>query len=52
MYKIAKPLFIHCQTPMHAGSGDDLGVVDLPIQRESYTNFPVGANTSLAKTRL
>jgi CRISPR-associated protein Cmr4 len=40
MYKLAKPLFIHCVTPMHAGSGDDLGVVDLPIQRESHTDFP------------
>jgi CRISPR-associated protein Cmr4 len=40
MYKIAKPLFLHCQTPLHAGSGDDLGVVDLPIQRESHTGFP------------
>ncbi|MBL7815765.1 MAG: type III-B CRISPR module RAMP protein Cmr4 [Saprospiraceae bacterium] len=40
MYKIAKPLFIHCQTPMHAGSGDDLGIVDLPIQRESHTHYP------------
>lgn len=40
MYKIAKPLFIHCITPMHAGSGNDLGIVDLPIQRESHTGYP------------
>lgn len=40
MYKIAKPLFLHCQTSMHAGSGDDLGIVDLPIQREKHTGFP------------
>ena len=40
MYKIARPLFLHCQTPMHAGSGDDLGIVDLPIQRERHTGFP------------
>jgi len=25
---------------MHAGSGDDLGIVDLPIQRERHTGFP------------
>jgi CRISPR-associated protein Cmr4 len=25
---------------MHVGSGNDLGLVDLPIQRESHTNFP------------
>ncbi|MBD3795675.1 MAG: type III-B CRISPR module RAMP protein Cmr4 [Epsilonproteobacteria bacterium] len=27
-------------TPLHAGSGSDLGVVDMPIQRESHTSFP------------
>lgn len=29
-----------CETPLHAGSGDDLGIVDLPIQREKHTQFP------------
>lgn len=33
-------LFLHCQTPLHAGSGSDLGVVDLPIQRERHTSYP------------
>ena len=28
-------------TPCHAGSGSSLGVVDLPIQRERATNWPV-----------
>jgi CRISPR-associated protein Cmr4 len=40
MFKIAKPLFLTCETPLHAGSGDALGVVDLPIQRERHTSFP------------
>jgi CRISPR-associated protein Cmr4 len=40
MYKIAKPLFLYCQTAMHAGTGDDLGIVDLPIQREKHTGYP------------
>ncbi|MEO1655660.1 MAG: type III-B CRISPR module RAMP protein Cmr4, partial [Bacteroidota bacterium] len=40
MHKLAKPLFIHCKSPMHVGSGSDLGLVDLPIQRESHTGFP------------
>jgi CRISPR-associated protein Cmr4 len=35
-----KPFFIKVITPLHAGSGSDLGVVDLPIQRESHTSFP------------
>lgn len=40
MYKQAKPLFLICETPLHAGSGSDLGIVDLPIQRERHTSFP------------
>lgn len=40
MFQIAKPLFFICETPLHAGSGSDLGVVDLPIQREKHTSFP------------
>jgi len=40
MYKIAKPFFIIVETPLHAGSGQDLGIVDMPIQRERHTDFP------------
>ena len=40
MYRTAHPLFLVCETPLHAGSGKDLGVVDLPIQRERHTGFP------------
>ena len=47
MYKNAKPLFFMCETPLHAGSGSDLGIVDLPIQRERHTNFPKVESSSL-----
>jgi len=40
MYKLARPLFFMCETSLHAGSGNDLGIVDLPIQRERHTSFP------------
>lgn len=40
MYRHTKTLFLLCETPLHAGSGDSLGVVDLPIQRERHTQFP------------
>lgn len=40
MHKKAKPFFIKVITPLHVGSGQDLGIVDLPIQRERYTGFP------------
>ena len=47
MYKNAKPLFFICETPLHAGSGSDLGIVDLPIQRERHTSFPKIESSSL-----
>lgn len=47
MYKTATPLFLVCETPLHAGSGDSLGVVDLPIQRERHTSFPKIEGSSL-----
>ena len=34
-------------TPLHAGSGDSQGVVDLPIQREKHTQFPTVFSSSL-----
>ncbi|HMO41105.1 MAG TPA: type III-B CRISPR module RAMP protein Cmr4 [Saprospiraceae bacterium] len=40
MLKNSGTLFLICETPLHAGSGDALGVVDLPIQRERHTSFP------------
>lgn len=40
MFKSAKPLFLIVETPLHAGSGSDLGIVDLPIQREKHTDYP------------
>lgn len=33
-------LFAITETPLHAGAGAELGVVDLPIQRERYTGWP------------
>jgi len=40
MYRKANLLFLMNQTPLHAGSGDSLGIVDMPIQREKHTGFP------------
>ncbi len=41
MFKNAKVMFIYTETSLHCGSGSSLGVVDLPIQRERYTDYPV-----------
>ena len=40
MFKESKPLFLMCESPLHAGSGSELGTIDLPIQREKHTGFP------------
>ncbi len=47
MYRTAHPLFLICNTPTHVGSGSDLGIVDLPIQRERHTGFPKFEGSSL-----
>jgi CRISPR-associated protein Cmr4 len=41
MFKERTLMFLYTETSLHAGSGTSLGVVDLPIQREKYTDFPV-----------
>ena len=40
MYTNQKPFFIRVLTPLHAGTGSDIGIIDMPIQRERHTNFP------------
>ena len=40
-------LFLHAQTAIHPGSGTALGVVDLPVQRERHTQWPVIPGSSL-----
>jgi len=47
MYQTAKPLFFRTETPLHAGSGSDLGHIDLPIQREKHTDLPNIQSSSL-----
>lgn len=43
----AEMLFIHALTSIHPGSGTALGVVDLPVQRERHTQWPVIPGSSL-----
>jgi CRISPR-associated protein Cmr4 len=40
-------LFLHAQTGLHPGSGTALGVVDLPVQRERHTRWPVIPGSAL-----
>ncbi|MFN8627793.1 MAG: type III-B CRISPR module RAMP protein Cmr4 [Candidatus Binatia bacterium] len=35
-------LFLYAESPVHWGTGTSVGVVDLPIQRERHTDYPMG----------
>lgn len=41
MFENASIAIMYAVAPCHAGSGSALGVVDLPIQRERHTNWPM-----------
>lgn len=43
----AKLMLIHCQSPLHAGTGQGVGAVDLPIARESSTGLPYLPGSSI-----
>ncbi len=47
MFKLAKPFMFRTISSLHAGSGNDLGIIDLPIQREKHTSFPKVESSSL-----
>lgn len=47
MYSIVQPFLLHAVTSVHAGSGSEIGLVDLPIQREKHTGFPKIESSSL-----
>ncbi len=41
MYKEKALIFLYAETPLHPGSGGGVAYIDLPIQRESFTDFPL-----------
>jgi CRISPR-associated protein Cmr4 len=43
-------LFYYAQTPVHCGSGSSLEVIDIPIQREKHTDFPIFQASSVKGT--
>lgn len=43
----SKSLVLFTCTPLHVGAGASVGIVDLPIIRESHTGYPVIPGTSL-----
>lgn len=47
MYRINEIKYIKALSPVHAGSGQDLGFVDMPIQREKHSGIPKIEGSSL-----
>ena len=43
----SKNLVLFTRTPLHVGAGASVGIVDLPIIRESHTGYPVIPGTSM-----
>ena len=41
MFNKAALMWIYAEHPVHAGSGTGVGAIDLPIQRENVTNWPI-----------
>ncbi len=47
MYKKGKFLTLRTITPLHVGTGEGVGIIDLPIQREKHTQIPKIEGSSL-----
>lgn len=47
MFTAKSMLFFCLETPLHAGTGRSLGTVDLPIQRERSTGYPIVQASSI-----
>jgi len=47
MFQATDILFLYVETPLHAGTGAGLGAVDLPIQRERITGYPLVQASSI-----
>lgn len=46
----ARLLFVHTLSPLHAGTGQGVGVIDLPIAREKATGLPFLPGSSVKGT--
>lgn len=45
--KNVRMTYIHALSPLHAGTGQGIGIIDLPISRERSTNLPYFPGSSL-----
>ncbi|OQA96556.1 MAG: RAMP superfamily protein [Spirochaetes bacterium ADurb.Bin218] len=47
MFNNGKVVIYKALTPLHPGAGSSLSYVDLPVQRERHTNFPMMAGSGI-----
>jgi CRISPR-associated protein Cmr4 len=47
MFEKGKLMFIFAESPLHPGAGSGFSGVDLPIQREGFSNFPIIASSGI-----
>jgi CRISPR-associated protein Cmr4 len=47
MFEKSAMIYLYVETPLHVGTGSGLGAVDLPIQRERATGYPMVQASSL-----
>lgn len=47
MFTSGKLMLLYSETPIHAGAGTGVGAIDLPIQRERVTNWPILQSSGL-----
>lgn len=47
MFSKIEPFLLHSLSSVHAGTGSEVGIVDLPIQREKHTGYPKIESSSL-----
>lgn len=47
MFEASCLMYVYVETPLHAGSGRGLGGVDLPVQRERVTGYPLVQASSI-----
>ena len=40
-------LYLYVETPLHVGNGGSVGVIDLPIQRDAHTDYPIIPGSAL-----
>ncbi len=47
---VTRLLYLFTRAPLHVGAGTSVGAIDLPVQRERHTGFPVVPASSLKGT--